>query len=159
MAAAAASAMFILRLESASSVITDAAALNATCLWCVAAASLIWSIFDRHQKQYWVESVKITLSQHKWELLYLSAITTTLANWIQTRAQRQVTAERASVIYAMDPVWGALWANAILGEVLSPMGSLGALIITLAAAANAIIDFGTKRSNSSTGKKIGSQIV
>lgn len=59
----------------------------------------------------------------------------------------------------MDPVWAGLWVNAVLGEVLSPMGSLGALIITLAAAANAIIDFVTKRPNGSTGKKIGSQIV
>jgi len=138
-AAAAASAMFILRLETASAAVSNSAALNAACLWFVAGVSLIWSA---QRGQLNSESIIETLSAHPWELLYLSAVTTALANWIQTKAQQNVKAERASVIYAMDPVWGALWANAILGETLSLYGIMGAGIITLAAATNAFLDFG-----------------
>mmetsp|Transcript_4624 Transcript_4624/g.6679 ORF Transcript_4624/g.6679 Transcript_4624/m.6679 type:complete len:450 (+) Transcript_4624:146-1495(+) len=137
-AAAAASAMFILRLESASAAVSNSAALNAACLWFVAGVSLIWSA---QRNQLNAESVIETLSAHPWEILYLSAVTTALANWIQTKAQQNVKAERASVIYAMDPVWGALWANVILGETLSSYGILGASIITVAAATNAFLDF------------------
>mmetsp|Transcript_14946 Transcript_14946/g.22819 ORF Transcript_14946/g.22819 Transcript_14946/m.22819 type:complete len:446 (-) Transcript_14946:73-1410(-) len=140
-AAAAASAMFILRLESASGAVSNSAALNAACLWFVAGASLIWTA---QRGQLNVESITDTVSAHPWELFYLSAVTTALANWIQTKAQKNVKAERASVIYAMDPVWGALWANFLLGESLSFYGILGAAIITLAAATNAFLDFGER---------------
>ena len=89
-----------------------------------------------------MESVYATISSHPLELFYLSAVTTALANWIQAKAQQKVTAERASVIYAMDPVWGALWANLLLGETLSGLGIVGASLITIAAATNAFLDLG-----------------
>jgi len=140
-AAAAASAMFILRLESASDRVPNAAALNAACLWVVAAASLVWSCLVGGGRLT-ADGMVHTITAHPFELLYLAAVTTALANWIQTRAQRNVTAERASVIYAMDPVWGALWANLLLGETLSTFGLVGAGLITVAAVTNALMDFG-----------------
>lgn len=141
-AAAAASAMYILRLERASAAVPNSAALNATCLWFVAGASIIWSA---QRGLLRADPVIGALTAHPWELLYLGAVTTSLANWVQTKAQRNVTAERASVIYAMDPVWGAMWSNAILGETLSSFGVLGAGVITVAAATNAFLDFGEKK--------------
>jgi len=73
------------------------------------------------------------------KLVYLSSIPTVLANWIQTKAQRDVSAERASIIYAMDPVWGAIWAYILLGETLTfPWGSLGVLLILIAAITNSL---------------------
>ena len=45
-AAAAASAMFILRLESASNAVKDSSALNATSLWVVTFASFVWCILE-----------------------------------------------------------------------------------------------------------------
>lgn len=146
-AAAAASAMFILRLEKATASVPNASGLNASCLWVVTAASLLWSLSGGLLTK---ENMIHTVTSHPLELLYLSAVTTALANWIQTKAQRNVTAERASVIYAMDPVWGAIWANIILGETLTGFGFVGAGLITVAAATNAFLDFG---GSSSTNKK------
>ena len=144
-AAAAASAMFILRLESASAAVPNAAALNASCLWVVTIASCFWCASQGLLR--WDILIR-TLSSHPLELLYLSAVTTALANWIQTKAQQKVTAERASVIYAMDPVWGALWANLLLGETLTGYGIIGACLITVAAATNAFLDLGSTESSS-----------
>lgn len=149
-AAAAASAMFILRLETASKEVSNAAALNATCLWVVTAAALIWSLGSSAMTTSLNFAVSTTctsmwtiIHSHPWEIVYLAGVTTAFANYIQTKAQRNVTAERASVIYAMDPVYGAFFSNLLLGETLSGIGVVGAALITLAAATNAFLDLGT----------------
>lgn len=64
---------------------------------------------------------------------YLAVVTTALTNWMQAVGQRSVPAERAAVIYAMDPVYAAGFAYLLLGETLGPAGVLGAGIITGAA--------------------------
>ena len=155
-AAAAASAMFILRLERASSQVPDAAALNAACLWVVTILAGAWTVaqlgFARAANDatavaasapnelLWSELVRITTT-HPLELIYLGGVTTALANWVQTKAQRDISAERASVIYATDPVWGAGFSYILLGETLNGAASwVGAGLITLAAATNAFLD-------------------
>ena len=145
-AAAAASAMFILRLERASQKATDAAALNSACLWTVATLAAAWTFLQGRSTTLtimWNDVVNIATS-HPLELIYLSGITTALANWIQSKAQRDVSAERASVIYAMDPVYGAFFASWLLGESLNGIqGWVGAGLITVAAATNAFLDLST----------------
>ncbi|GKY92154.1 hypothetical protein MPSEU_000186700 [Mayamaea pseudoterrestris] len=147
-AAALASAMFILRLEKASEQVKDAAQLNAACLWVVTLFAALWTIAQSggngdlmtRLQGTWDQIVTIA-SNHTLELMYLSGVTTALANWIQTKAQREVSAERASVIYAMDPVYGAVFSSVLLGENLNGFqGWLGAGIIAAAAATNAFID-------------------
>lgn len=64
---------------------------------------------------------------------YLAVVTTALTNWMQALGQRSVPAERAAVIYAMDPVYAAGFAYLLLGESLGPTGIAGAGIITGAA--------------------------
>lgn len=64
---------------------------------------------------------------------YLAVVTTALTNWLQAVGQRSVPAERAAVIYAMDPVYAAGFAYLLLGETLGPAGLVGAGIITGAA--------------------------
>lgn len=64
---------------------------------------------------------------------YLAVVTTALTNWMQALGQRSVPAERAAVIYAMDPVYAAGFAYLLLGESLGPAGIAGAGIITGAA--------------------------
>lgn len=64
---------------------------------------------------------------------YLAIVTTALTNWMQAVGQRSVPAERAAVIYAMDPVYAAGFAYLLLGEALGPAGLVGAGIITGAA--------------------------
>ena len=147
-AAAAASAMFILRLERASAEIPNAAALNAACLWVVTALSIAWSFAQvgmvgaaEPNSNLWWSELRNVVTQHPLELIYLGGITTAFANWIQTKAQRDVSAERAAVIYAMDPVYGAGFAYLLLGETLNGItGWLGAGLITVAAATNAFLD-------------------
>lgn len=149
-AAAAASAMFILRLERASSEVADAAQLNSACLWMVTLLAAVWtvggqaavgggeaSVTDFHP---WAD-VSSIIYQHPLEMIYLSGVTTAFANWIQAKAQRDISAERASVIYAMDPVYGAAFSYLLLGETLGGVpGWIGAGLITVAAATNAFMD-------------------
>ena len=154
-AAALASAMFILRLERASEQVKDAAGLNAACLWVVAVLAAIWTVLlsdpndGASVQQTWDQVISIA-SSHTLELVYLSGVTTALANWIQTKAQREVSAERASVIYAMDPVYGAVFSSVLLGEQLNGVqGWLGATLVALAAATNAFMDSSKPRENCS----------
>jgi len=160
-AAAATSAMFILRLESASAAVSDSGALNSACLWVVTMASLLWTmgqgVLDTSTlaeaiPHVW-DNVLFVMQSHPFALVYLSGVTTALANYIQTRAQRNVTAERASVIYAMDPVYGAVFSYWLLGERLASTGILGAGLITIAAATNAFLDLGKAQTTSEEGEK------
>ena len=145
-AAAAASAMFILRLEQASIQVADAAALNAACLWVVFFLSGTWTLgvnplFHPDQMTVSWQEIWNVASSHVWELVYLSGVTTALANLIQTKAQRYVSAERASLVYAMDPVYGAFFSWILLGETLESSSAwLGAFLITAAAGSSAILD-------------------
>jgi len=163
-AAAVASAMFILRLESATNAVKDSAALNATSLWIVTAFASIWCLvnnirgsLETETHQNFIESFGVlssafqsttsdvisTIVSHPVELIYLGGVTTALANYIQTKAQKAIPAERASIIYALDPVYGAFFANVLLGEQLTQLGIVGAGLITAAAATNAFLDLGT----------------
>ncbi|GAB0496533.1 hypothetical protein MMPV_007846 [Pyropia vietnamensis] len=153
-AAAAASAVFILRLEAAAAATAAAdappnaaAALNAVSLVGVMAAAAAWA--------FGVDGLSIAgvvapffapdadggtggalSASAVGGVLYLGLVTTALCNWLQTLAQRSVAAERAAVVYAMDPVYGALFASALLGERLTPQGLVGAAMITVAAVVN-----------------------
>merc|ERR1711879_255118 len=166
---AAASAMFILRLELASLVIPDASMLNSTCLWTVTALAAAWAMiqqspsFDdsaaqaaqQHQQartstsssivQGLFNSMHDNLLAHPLAIVYLGVVTTAVANYIQTVAQRGVTAERACIIYAMDPVYGAIFAYLLLGEKLGLQGLVGALIVFFAAIINIFFDLSSRQ--------------
>jgi len=167
-AAAAASAMFILRMEAASKAVPKSSELNAANLWTVAVLSFLWTMgiswndlnFTQgngdvttsvmqtlpatfaHATQQTFQGAFCTIVEHPLALIYLSGVTTALANLLQSKAQKDVSAERASVIYSMDPVYGAIFANILLGESLGGLGLLGAFLIVVAAATNAVSDFG-----------------
>jgi len=166
-AAAASSAMFILRMESASKAVPKSSELNAATLWTVAALSLLWTMVISlnesidgvgvvgsfeftndafvHAIHLLYQRTYTTITTHLFPLIYLSGITTALANFLQSKAQKDISAERASVIYAMDPVYGAIFANVLLGESLGGVGLIGAFLIVVAAATNASMDFSGKR--------------
>jgi len=171
-AAAAASAMFILRLESATTAVKDSAKLNATSLWMVTVTSFVWCILTGITRDgqvqvdqsissnydMWnvletasmtfpsiVSNVANTIVSHPVELIYLGGVTTALSNYIQTKAQKGISAERASIIYALDPVYGAFFASVLLGEGLGQYGFAGAGLITVAAATNAFLDLGPQK--------------
>jgi drug/metabolite transporter (DMT)-like permease len=90
-----------------------------------------------------LEQLSSIAKSHPWQLLYLGGVTTTLANYIQSKGQQYVSPERASIFYSLDPVYGAFFSWFLLGENIGGIQSLtGASLITVAAATNAFLDFG-----------------
>jgi drug/metabolite transporter (DMT)-like permease len=149
-AAACASAMYILRLDTAANAVgnNNSVQLNAACLWIVTLLSALWSVMTVEDVSLLVPQLQRIVIAHPLELIYLSAVTTALANYIQTMSQKEVSAERASVIYAMDPVYGAAFSNILLGETLTSLGFIGAGLIAAAAATNALLDLGEQEEKS-----------
>ncbi|CAN0570382.1 unnamed protein product, partial [Ectocarpus sp. 12 AP-2014] len=149
--AAATSAMFILRLEKYSGS-CDPSQLNSANLWITAGLCGAWAGI---KKTYPIPPPPLARKKMTaWEVTtrgvdvgvalegvqaqapligYLAVVTTALTNWMQAVGQRSVPAERAAIIYAMDPVYAAGFAYLLLGETLGPAGLVGAGIITGAA--------------------------
>lgn len=139
-AAAAASAMFILRLESASKAVSASTELNSASLWVVTALSGAWTLTQRNELGWSAQfsELQSLLVSHPWAFIYLSGVTTALANYIQTKAQKEVSPERASIIYSLDPVYGAFFSWLLLGEELGgAQAFVGAGLVTGAAILNA----------------------
>jgi len=57
---------------------------------------------------------------------------------LQAMAQKHVSADKAAVIYAMEPVFAALFGWIWLGEVLTERAALGGGIVVLAVIASEI---------------------
>jgi len=66
-------------------------------------------------------------------LVFYFAITgllgTALAFYVQNRAQQFTTANRAALIFALEPLFAALFAYLLLGQTLSPVEWAGAILI------------------------------
>lgn len=110
--------MFILRLEAANEVIDSdqSSSFNAACLCVVTFGSFLWSIIEElfagfsdtplviqpfsAAKGTFMNSIHV-LTDHPWEMMYLGIVTTALANYIQTKGQRRIPAEKAAIIYAL----------------------------------------------------------
>jgi len=61
--------------------------------------------------------------------IYLGLAATAFAFVVQVYAQRLTTATRAALIYTMEPVFAALFAYLIAGEVIGPRGLVGCALI------------------------------
>lgn len=61
--------------------------------------------------------------------VYLAVLATIVATFIQTKYQRETTPAKAAVIFTMEPVFSAVLAFLVLGEVIGLMGILGGMII------------------------------
>ena len=134
LAAAAASALFILRLESASQA-HETAGLNAATLACSAAFCLTWAAVDLTLVEpERAATVAESLSGLGPQLFYLSVVTTAVANWLQTIGQAGVRAQDAAIIYSLDPVYGACFSWLLLGETLGPQGFAGGALVLAAVA-------------------------
>lgn len=64
-----------------------------------------------------------------WVLVLLGAVCTALAHTLFIEGMRTLTAQSASVIAALEPVWGIIFARFILDEVPSPRTLVGGLLI------------------------------
>ncbi len=128
LAAAAASALFILRLEAASSPQRGlvGAELNAATLASCAALCALWAGAELVRAEPSRASAAVSnLAGHPLELLHLAAVVTFVANWLQTFGQARIPAPQAAIIFSLDPVIGAAFAWALLGETLGAQGALG----------------------------------
>lgn len=62
-------------------------------------------------------------------LVVCAVFATVYAFWVQTTFQRRTTPTRAALIYMLEPVFGAVFAYLIAGEVLGMMGWIGGGLI------------------------------
>lgn len=69
------------------------------------------------------------LAPHGATLLYLGACATAGMLFLQAVGQRKVSAEKAAVVYAMEPVFAAVFGWMWLGELLGWRGAVGGAIV------------------------------
>ena len=67
-----------------------------------------------------------------WGLAYLGLVATAGMLFLQARAQRHVSADKAALIYAMEPVFAALFAWVWLSEGLTLRAALGGAVVVFA---------------------------
>lgn len=80
-----------------------------------------------------VGSEILQLSLMDWGLLFLLGVfCTALAHWLFTRGLSSVSAEKASIIATLEPVYGSLFALLLLGETLT-LKSIGGGCLILGA--------------------------
>ncbi len=65
-------------------------------------------------------------------LVYLGVVAVALSTLLQTRAQQLVPAPIAAIVYALEPVFGALAAYAWRGERIAPIGFVGGALVIVA---------------------------
>uniref|UniRef100_J3MD56 EamA domain-containing protein n=2 Tax=Oryza brachyantha TaxID=4533 RepID=J3MD56_ORYBR len=71
-----------------------------------------------------------TIIQFPWmAILYAGIFSTTFCLWAEVAAMRDVSATETAIIYGLEPVWGAAFAWAMLGERWGITGFVGALFI------------------------------
>lgn len=99
--------------------------LTAVQLWAVTIVSLIWAAGD-FQGQY--ESIY----QNFGILLYLGLFDTAATIMLQVVAQRWVNASQTSLMYTLEPIFGAILSFFLLGEKLGVRGFIGAVLVLCA---------------------------
>eukprot|EP00597_Dinobryon_sp_UTEXLB2267_P004970 CAMPEP_0170064366 /NCGR_PEP_ID=MMETSP0019_2-20121128/4877_1 /TAXON_ID=98059 /ORGANISM="Dinobryon sp., Strain UTEXLB2267" /LENGTH=273 /DNA_ID=CAMNT_0010271011 /DNA_START=1538 /DNA_END=2359 /DNA_ORIENTATION=+ len=139
--AAVSSALFILRLGEFSNRF-DAAELNGVSFLTVFALCAMWvggDVVSGHLAEYNPlddlngfhigQVILKPIFTDPWPVLYLGGIATGICNYLQTIGQKTISAERAAIIYSLDPLYGAIFSRVFLGEVLGLQGYLGGLLI------------------------------
>jgi drug/metabolite transporter (DMT)-like permease len=102
-----------------------AVALTAVQIWLVAGLSWLWAIPDLPT----VTSLSIDALL---ALIYLALLATALVLWLQALAQQVVPAYATALIFALEPVFAAIFAYFLLGETLGLQGWVGGVLVVLA---------------------------
>jgi len=144
LAAALASAGFILRLDEAArqgreegGMPLNPAELNAATISASAVLCSVWALTEAALAPGGIfgrESLATAsaLAPYSAELLYLALATTALAQWLQALGQSRVSGQDAAIVYALDPVYAAGFSYVLLGETLGPQGVAGAGLVLAA---------------------------
>ena len=100
-------------------------------VWCMAVMGLVWMLLDSGPARVLslpeVISLEVLLG-----LLFLGALASAATFFLQALAQTHVSAEQSAIIYALEPVFAALFGWIYLAEVMTPMAQAGALVVLLA---------------------------
>jgi drug/metabolite transporter (DMT)-like permease len=98
---------------------------------CMAAMGLVWMLLDSGPARVLslpeVINLEVLLG-----LLFLGALASAATFFLQALAQTHVSAEQAAIIYAMEPVFAAIFGWIYLTEVMTPMAQVGALVVVVA---------------------------
>lgn len=109
----------------------DSRTLAATQIVAMAVIGVIWLLITHPNAR-----ALATLVAHSWPvalpLIYLGVVASAGMLFLQAVGQRHVSAEKAAVIYAMEPVFAALFAWLWLHETLGTRGLIGGALVALA---------------------------
>jgi drug/metabolite transporter (DMT)-like permease len=101
---------------------TNATVLASVQILTVSVLSGIFSIF--------LPQPMMHFSTNVWVALLVTAIpATSLAFFVQTKMQQFTTPTHTALIFSMEPVFAAISAFFLVGEILSPRGLLGAALV------------------------------
>ncbi|GMH94128.1 hypothetical protein TrVE_jg12613 [Triparma verrucosa] len=79
------------------------------------------------------ESVKewLTTPAILGSLLWTGVVTTAFTVWLETLALKNLSAAETTLLFSTEPIWGSLFAAAVMGEVFGVKGYAGAGVILL----------------------------
>jgi drug/metabolite transporter (DMT)-like permease len=106
----------------------------------IALLSLIWFVFTPMPSTHF----------HLGALLYLGLVATAATTLLQALGQRAIPAPQAAVIFTLEPVFAVIFGYLILGEVPTPRGAMGAVMIIVAAILSQMPGWGEEARETST---------
>lgn len=104
----------------------DARYLAATQVAVMAVSGTLWMLL---QSADTLSTLPARALPHAGSLLYLGAIATAAMLFVQAIGQRHVSADKAALIFAMEPVFAALSGWVWLGELLGWRGMMGGAVV------------------------------
>ena len=110
----------------------DARALAETQIVWMAVLGLAWMLLDARGTDALQTLGSRVNSEILWGLAYLGLVATAGMLFLQARAQRHVSADKAALIYALEPVFAALFAWLWLSEGLSLRAAIGPAVVVFA---------------------------
>jgi drug/metabolite transporter (DMT)-like permease len=96
-----------------------ALSLTSVQLLCIAGLGALWSN-SRIMTEF------DAINQQWGPILYLALVATAAIIWLQTLAQRWVSANETALLYTIDPIFSVIFSFWLLGEQLGIRGLLGA---------------------------------
>jgi drug/metabolite transporter (DMT)-like permease len=109
----------------------EAKYLAATQIAVMAAVAIAWILFQS-ARDGGMADLAARAQPHFMTLLYLGVVATAGMLFLQALAQRNVSADKAAVIYTMEPVFAAVFAWLWLNEMLGWRGLAGAALVVAA---------------------------
>lgn len=120
-------ALYVIALSQRSSR-NEARHLAATQIAVMTVLALLWMLLQSMGTDA-ISTLPARLAPHGMTLLYLGACATAGMLFLQAVGQKKVPAEKAAVIFAMEPVFAALFGWMWLGEILGWRGVVGGSIV------------------------------